>query len=194
MSLEAEARERLKERAAEMIEKSRERLARAVGRQIQATVPKYNDIDVDALSGNLNTILRCVGPLLKGDPGKLIPVIETIAQLRTAAGFQASEFVLAGICFMPVLRRFFWAKADTHEEGIALYEVVEAVILPFLGRTMGIFINAHVEETAPEGISTEKFLEMLTDTGSGSSPFLPIEIASIDDSDEETITQRVRIK
>lgn len=64
-------------------------------------------------------------------------------------GFRIDDWVLAGLAFLPVLRRFIIENSKHVEEGIDDYEAIEAIALPLLGRAASIFLDAAEDPTVP---------------------------------------------
>lgn len=164
--------------AARLLKPHHERIAQAVARQIRRTVPRYEQVEPVALERNLKTVLGGIQRLLeKGDAATLLRVVEDVAQLRSSTGFQASEFLVAGMCFLPVVRRFLIGSASTPGEGLAAYEAVESISLPLFGQLVDLFLDAEEETTAPTGLrlptTREGFL-------------LPLTIESVLEEDEVT--------
>lgn len=180
----------LAERAVSLVEADRLRLARAIARQIQVTVPRYQSVDADALAGNIHTVLGSVRPLvISHDTVRLGRVVEDIVRLRVAAGFGFGEFLASALCFLPVIRRFLVMRAKDPAVGLEMYERVEAVVLPFLGQVATVFLDASFEVTDPDAFSGEKFLSMLSERGR--TPFPPVRISLVEDDDSEIETPPV---
>jgi hypothetical protein len=174
----------LAERAVTLIEADRARLARAIAKQIQVTVPRYQSVDLDALAGNITTVLASVRPLvLANDSARLGRVVEDIARLRIASGFGVSEFLASALCVLPVTRRFLVMRASSISEGLEMYELIEAVVLPFMGNVASVFLDTSFDATDPESFSSERFLSMLSENGR--SPFPPMHISLVEDDDAD---------
>jgi hypothetical protein len=146
--------------AAAFLKSHQVRIARATVRQVQGLVPRYRQVDSAVLEKNIGTLLAGAQVLLeRGDDTKLMGMMEYIMQIRTLGGFQTSEFVLACMSFLPVMRRFLFERLP-HPQAMEAYEAVEGVSLPFLGRVVSVY---------------EKALESLQE---GDTP-VPMEIARL---------------
>ena len=140
--------------AARLLQPHRDAIARAVARQIRRTVPRYEQVDLVALERNTRTVLGGVQRLLEGgDSATLLRVVEDVAQLRTTTGFQASEFLVASMCFMPVVRRFLVQHAPSPMEGLLAWDSVEAIALPLFGQVVDVFLDSEDDDevTVPSG-------------------------------------------
>jgi len=158
--------------AAALIESYTDKLAAAVTRQIQATVPKYTDAAPAELESNLKTLVGALAPLVRGEhTDELESAVGRVAELRRGTGFNVGEFTVAALCFLPVLRRFFQERADSPADALAMYDALEQVALPFCGRIVSIF--ADTQPIAAGGIDVKRFLSFLES---------PVGIASVDDS------------
>jgi hypothetical protein len=162
-------------RAADMLEPNRKVLSRAIVRQLKRTVPRYEDVDDGAMQGNISTILRGLERLLrKGDMRTLKGIVESISSLRRTSGFGIDELLTAGLCFLPVLRRFFVEHEEDIGRGLDSYEAVEALVLPVFGH-----LASHFAE-----------LDDKTDPGEAWAAIsFPLSVESIDE-DEVTAPQR----
>jgi hypothetical protein len=153
-------------RAARMLKPRQADLARAVARQLQRTVPRYKDVEPVAMEKNITAILIALDPLLKrGSEATLRAVVNDVAQLRSAGGFGVDELVMAGLCFLPVLRRYLVSMHADPIEGLEAYEAVEAVTLPLIGHVAAYLQDAS-EATDPgawSDISFPLFIEELED-------------------------------
>lgn len=115
-------------------------LAKVTVRQIKHVVPRYRDMDDLPLERNISLLLRGVVQLLeKSDERWLVSVVRDVAQLRALGGFTTSDFLMAGLCFLPVIRSLLVRKVAPAEEALRLYDEVEAVAIPFLGRITAMF-------------------------------------------------------
>lgn len=140
--------------AARLLAPNHNRIAKAVTRQIQRTVPSYQRIDAFALERNTRTILSGLQKLLEGaDAQSLQAVLGNVVQLRHSAGFRVSDLLLAGMCFQPVVRRYLVAQAASPAEGLAAYEAVEEIGLPLFGFLLDSFLESEDEDevTPPLG-------------------------------------------
>jgi hypothetical protein len=71
-----------------------------------------------------------------------------IAQLRQALGFRVDDFLLAGLSFMPVMRRFILEHARDTREGLNDYEAFEAIAIPLIAELARVFRHAGVGDAS----------------------------------------------
>ncbi len=162
-------------RAARLLKPRQGDLARAVARQLQRTVPRYKNVERVAMEKNITAILMALEPLLKrGSEATLRSVVNDVAQLRSAGGFGVDELVMAGLCFLPVLRRYLVSMHADPLEGLECYEAVEAVTLPLIGHVAAYLQDA--SEATDPGAFQPLWSEM---------PF-PLAIEELDEEDEVT--------
>jgi hypothetical protein len=140
--------------AAQLLGKNRKRLARAIARQVSQLVPRYRDVDEAAHQRNGELILEMMEQTLTGgSDDRLLSVLEDLMRLRTAGGFQTSDFIVASHCFTPVIRRFFIEKSPDLRLANAAFEEVEALALGIIGRLVSaafeLGANAELDDTAP---------------------------------------------
>ncbi|MEW5850895.1 MAG: hypothetical protein AB2A00_19065 [Myxococcota bacterium] len=137
-------------RAAALMKSHHVRISQAIARQLVRLVPRYRQVDQTALERNLSSLLGGVEVLLeKGEDQRLMQLIEDVALLRQSSGFTLQDFVMAGMSFLPVLRRFFMERCSI-TEGLEAYEAVETVALPVLGRAASLYLDVG-EDTEPMG-------------------------------------------
>ena len=136
----------------EMLDDYRPMIARAVAQQIQQTVSRYHDVDSTALTRNVEQIFAGLRRLLvRGDDKAVMNMFNMLIGLRQVSGFTIRDFMVATICALPVVRRFFCDKAETLDEGIALYEEFEAIVIPLYGRIACNFQKLNSEaQTTPD--------------------------------------------
>lgn len=170
-------------RAARFLKPRHAEIARAVTRQLKRTVPRYEEVDRTAMERNSLAILKGLQRLLEqGDVRTLKRVVDDVSQLRSSAGFSVDELVMAGLCFLPVLRRYLVSVHQDPLEGLVAYEAVEAVTLPLIGH-----VAAYLQEVAE-----------LTDPG-GFQPVwsdisFPLSIEALDDDEEVTAKNRPPVR
>lgn len=168
------------QRAARLLAGRHPQIAAAVARQLKRTVPRYQDVERQALERNILGILKGLDRLLsRGDEATLRRTVDDIAQLRAATGFGVDELVMAGLCFLPVLRRFLILQDEDMARGLETYEAVEAVALPFFGH-LAMYFRDLADLTDP-GIAELQW----------SAISFPLSIEAVDD-DEDTIRTRRR--
>jgi hypothetical protein len=176
--------------ALQLFANRRLQLACAVARQVQATVPRYRGLDALALARNIDHVLRAVQQLLKNnDEQTLSEVLGQLKQRREHEGFSGGDFLVAVLCTLPVIRRFFCNHASSPAIGLRFYEEVEAVLLPFYGRWAAHEENAFDadERTAP--LERSPLDAELPDPQAHAGKLLAFRIMTIDDADNDDLTQ-----
>lgn len=134
------------QRLVQLITSHRVRIARALARQIRALSEQYRTIETDALEASLQRLLLVIARFLEtGDNTPLRSAAANIAQLRQALGFRVDDFLLAGLSFMPVMRRFILEHARDTREGLADYEAFEAAAIPLIADLARVFRHAGAE-------------------------------------------------
>ncbi|GEM_PF-927154 len=135
----------LEQRTAALIQSHQVRLARAVVRQIQVLVPRYRAMDASIIEKNVLTLLGGVVVLLdKGDDRKLLGVVQPIVHIRSMGGFSTADFVLAVMCFFPVVRHFMLERMPA-AEALPAYDALETVALPLVGRFVSLYEAASAD-------------------------------------------------
>lgn len=163
-------------RAARLLADRHPQLAAAITRQLKRTVPRYQAVERHAMERNILAILKGLQRLLeKGDERTLRSIVDDIAQLRSATGFGVDEFVMAGFCFLPVIRRFLVASDESMEQGLLAFEAVEAVALPMFGHVAMYFQD--LEDLTDPGLAAVEW----------SAISFPLSIEAVDDDDEDTV-------
>ncbi|MBI5494439.1 MAG: hypothetical protein HY904_05385 [Deltaproteobacteria bacterium] len=170
--------------AAQLLKSHQVRISRALARQIQQMVPRYREVDAGLLEKNILTLMDGMHALLeRGDDRKLMGVVEYVVQIRSIGGFQTGEFMLACLCFLPVMRRFLADKLPM-AQAVAAYEAVENAALPLVARLIPLYEKAatafHQTETPPE-------VDIAALRGSGST--LAFRVESVTGGDEEETTE-----
>jgi hypothetical protein len=166
----------------ELLQEYRPLLARAIASQVQQTVPRYRGVDADALARNVDKILEGIQHLIDhGDERKVMETLSMVMSLRQVSGFTINDFVVACICALPVVRRFYGAKAQSFESGMSHYEDFESIAIPLVGRVASTFMRlADGEATSPGRVPV---LPRLEDIGAqelyGS---FALEIVDVDDN------------
>jgi hypothetical protein len=147
------------ERVVSLLRGHRVRIARALVRQTRALAPRYEQLDQAAQERNFVALLLAVETLVeKGVDTPVLDQVSHLAQMRAAMGFRVDDFVLAGLAFLPVLRRFVIENSSTVQEGLDDYETLEAIALPFVGRAASIFLDAAEDPTLPNANAKPNFL------------------------------------
>jgi hypothetical protein len=131
------------ERTIALITSHKNRMARALARQVRSLSPNYATVDQSALEASFARMLGYVVQFLQsGDDNTLKEYAAHTAQLRSAVGFRADDFMLAALAFLPVVRRFLVENARDVATGLAAYESFEAVAIPLLAETGTLFRHA----------------------------------------------------
>lgn len=131
------------QRVVKLIASHRVRIARALVRQIRALSVQYRTVEPAALEASLQRLLVVISRFLEtGDQTPLMTATSNIAQLRQALGFRVDDFLLAGLSFMPVMRRFILEHARDTREGLDDYEAFEAVAIPLIAELARVFRHA----------------------------------------------------
>jgi len=177
--------------ALQLFANRRLQLACAVARQVQATVPRYRSVDALAMARNIDHVLRAVEMLLKSnDDHTLIEVLGQLKQRRTGQGFSSSDFLVAVLCTLPVIRRFFSNHASSPERGLRYYEEVEAVLLPFYGRWAAAQeADAFADDAQTAPLAESPLVADLADPQAHGGKLLAFRIMTIDDADNDDLTQ-----
>lgn len=131
---------------ARLMKQHHRRIAQAVVRQQQRMVPRYRQLDATAVERNVATVLAGLQRLLEsGEDALLKDLVTEMARLRQLGGVTLPEFLVAALCVLPVLRRFFLERSATLEEGLAIFDRVEAILLPVAGTITRAFDEGAVE-------------------------------------------------
>lgn len=137
------------ERIVKLIGSHRVRIAKALGRQIRTLSPQYRTVEPEALEQSLQRILLVIARYLEtGDESPLKATTSNTAQLRQALGFRVDDFLLAGLSFMPVMRRFILEHARDVREGLEDYETFEAVAIPLIADLARVFRHAGADHSS----------------------------------------------
>ncbi len=155
----------LAKRGAMLLKAYRTPVAKAVTRQVRELVPRYQHVDPEALTRNIELIIDAVLPQLdRRDERPLMTTLNMIMDLRQASGFLVSDFSLACLCVFPVARRFFVEQAPTLREGLDIYNAFEAMLMPLVGRLIDNFLRLSEQDaTMPEGMPSIQLLEGLSE-------------------------------
>ena len=130
-------------RARALLEQHRDLIAHAVARQIRMAVPSYEAVEEIGLAGNVAVVLEAVGGLLAArDPATVARVMDLLRALHQRRGFAVGDFMVAVLCALPVLRRFYGKYADTPQLGQELFERVEGVLIPLYGKLVALLADA----------------------------------------------------
>jgi len=181
------------EAAADLLHQHQERISRSAARHIRALVPRYRDLDATALERNMRTLVRGMEHLLRrGDETRLVTVVEDIVELRATSGFHMNETLMAGMCLMPVLRRFFVQAVPDTRTALAYYDVVEELGLPVIAALAEAFAaaeRAREENRDDPDVFKETFLSAMSEEGGAVTPF---PFAPLFDDDEEDTVRSAR--
>ena len=139
-------------RIVKLIGSHRVRIARALVRQIRALSAQYRTVEPEALEQSLQRLLIVIARFLEtGDEAPLKAATANTAQLRQALGFRVDDFLLAGLSFMPVMRRFILEHARDTREGLDDYELFEGVAIPLIAELARVFRHAGADPGADFG-------------------------------------------
>lgn len=140
---------------AQLLQTHRARISYTVARQIQSTVPSYRAMDTEAIAHNAALILDGVCMLLEsGDEQTLMRIVGMDMELRQVSGVTVSDYLVALLCGLPVIRRYLVRESPTAEKGLERYEQFERVALPLYGRVVANFVRTSEEQvTVPEQVS-----------------------------------------
>jgi len=165
---------------AQLLQTHRARIALAVARQVHSTVPGYRNIDVEALGHNAELILDGVAMLLEsGDEQTLMRIVGMDMELRQVSGVTVSDYLVALLCGLPVIRRFVVREATSVEAGLERYEQFERVALPLFGRVVANYVRTAEDlNTVPERASPLE--ELKSELRSGE--LFAYEILDVDDA------------
>lgn len=131
------------ERVIVLLNSHKVRIVRALVRQMRALSPRYASVEQHALEASLQRLMGLVTRYLQtGDDGSIREYTLHTAQLRQALGFKADDFMLAGLSWLPVMRRFLVEQAPSVEQGLDDYEAFEAVAIPLLAQSVILFRSA----------------------------------------------------
>lgn len=111
------------------------KVASSVARQMARTVPRYELLDDEVLYRSVDQLLSALTDFLDTKRSEnLDRMVQDMVQLRRISGFAPAELLMAGMCFFPVLRRFFIRKAERSRIGLELYDEVEKALFPVFVR------------------------------------------------------------
>lgn len=175
----------------QLFRNNRTRIAHAVAAQIQNSVPRYQHVERQALTANADTLLEGVELLLaSGDDRTLMEALGVIMRLRQVSGFSIEDFLVAVLCALPVLRRFYLSHCTYVEEGLKSYEEVEAAMIPLYGQAMAGFARmAEEADTLPGQRSPllpfEEEEETATMLAFDIVPVVPLSMDFLDDGSDD---------
>jgi len=164
--------------AVELLQQHHTLVSQAIARQITCTVPRYRIIDEVQLATNVSAVVEGVICLLyRRDSKSVSRVIDLLVALHTQRGFAPADYVVAVLCALPVLRRFFFHFSPSREVGIELYEQVEAILLPLYGHlVMRLSAGFEEDEDTDTAVTAPLDRDELDDEGGA----LPFEIVSVE--------------
>jgi len=116
-------------------------------------------------------------------------VLDLLKQRRTAQGFSSGDFLVAVLCMLPVLRRFYSNYASSPERGLRYYEEIEAVLLPFYGHWAAHDANPFDEDQRTAPVEMSPLAADLAEPTAHGGQLLAFRIMSIDDADNSQLTQ-----
>jgi len=155
----------------------RELVAHAIALQIAHTVPKYRQLDVARVAANVDAVMEGVMCLLvRSNPVRVTRVMDLLVALHEKRGFAPADFIVAVLCALPVLRRFFVHYAETREQGMELYEAVEAILIPLYGHLVMRLSDGFEEESTESDVTAP----MASRQQDPELDALPFEIVSVE--------------
>lgn len=161
-----------------LLEQHRTLVAHAIARQIMHTVPKYRHVDEVQLAANVDAVLEGVLCLLvRRDVASVTRVIDLLVALHNSRGFAPADYVVAVLCGLPVLRRFYFHYASSRALGVELYEQVESIVLPLYGHLV-MRLSGGFDE--PEATDTDVTAPLDRDDLDPEEAALPFEIVSVE--------------
>lgn len=117
--------------AVALLQNHQQKVAQSVARQMLRTIPRYEQMGEDVLYRSINQLVKSLTEYLDtGDSQPLKKLCADMIGLRRLGGFSSAELLMAGMCFFPVLRRFFIRKAERSRIGLELYDEVEKKLFP----------------------------------------------------------------
>lgn len=75
--------------------------------------------------------------VIEGKAGNALGRVIEVWTLKQNDDVTPGEFVVSALCYLPVLRRYFVIRSGSAELGLARFETVEAVVLPFFNQLVG---------------------------------------------------------
>lgn len=125
-----------KARLAQILGEHQSAIAAAVTRQIRRSVPRYREVDREAMEHEVELLLAGLLHLAKGgDARQLKRMVADVLTLRRVIGFSEADLLVASLCFLPVMRRFLIRHAPHTREGLLTYDEFEALVfrlMPFM--------------------------------------------------------------
>lgn len=151
--------------AVALLQNHQQKVAQSVARQMLRTIPRYEEMGEEMLYRSTNQLVAALTKYL--DTGNAEPLqklcVDMIA-LRRIGGFSSSELLMAGMCFFPVLRRFFIRRAERSRIGLELYDEVEKKLFP-------VFVNMAMYMEQETRSSSQDELRDLTFSNLGDFQF-----------------------
>jgi len=174
--------------ASKLFKSHRKQIACAIARQIQQTIPPYRDMDTLTLARSIDQVLKAVQQLLSGDDQQaLFDVLDALRAQRLQQGFSESDFMVAVLCALPVIRRFYINRASSPATGITFYEEIEAILIPLYGQWVASDCSAF-EDTATDPDHESPFHSVSTEPRPSASLLPKFTIVTVEDvADDPTL-------
>lgn len=158
-------------RLAQILEDHQPAIAAAVTRQIRRSVPRYREVDREAMQHEVELLLSALLHLARGgDSRQLKQMVADVLTLRRVIGFSEADLLVAALCFLPVMRRFLIRHAPHTKEGLQTYDEFETIVfrvVPFMLNVLRASPTLLEDESRPahhgEDFS-EFFIEAVLDT------------------------------
>jgi hypothetical protein len=164
-----------------LFKSNRKRIACAVAHQIQQTVPRYQQVDSLTLARNVDSVLQGVQRVLEGGQEQAVTgVLDWLQAQRKNEGFSAGDFLVAVLCSLPVIRRFYANHASSLEAGLRYFEEVEAILIPLYGHWVAADADTF-EEAATEPDARSPLAAVADAPRASAGNLLSFNIVSIDD-------------
>jgi len=174
--------------ASKLFRSHRKQIACAIARQIQQAVPPYRDVDALSLARNVDGVLKAVQRLLAGEDERAVfEVLDALRAQRLQHGFSESDFLVAVLCGLPVIRRFFANRASSIEVGMRFFEEIEAILIPLYGQWVASDISAF-EDTATDPDHESPFHNVATEPSAGAEQLLNFRIVTIEEIADDPVT------
>ena len=110
---------------------------------IRSLRAEYERVPDAALHHSVHkTLLALADYLEKNDDAAVFSLVEGIISERQANGLVALDFAVMSHCYMPPLRQVF-VDAVGASDGLAAFDVVEAVSLPLMERLLRVAVKPY---------------------------------------------------
>jgi hypothetical protein len=174
-----------RELAVRLLRENTKDIAEGIYRLSCKLQPRWAKVEKTAFVHNGTSLLEGVAAFMSGgDVENLFRFARDTMHVRRLGGFTAVDFNVAVHAYMPVIRKAFLSRAPTLRQGVAAYDVAEAVTLPLITRLVAAIATAG-EITTPDAqppFHGRPFEEISVDEN---IPEFLQDVASDDDSAEE---------